>query len=118
MHSERQLSTHQNRALYFSLPRVRALELIWEDRDKVAVARGLGSPGVSDISHLTEQEKEVLRETAANLWACLEAEAQQGRRTDIEVAEGMAALLEGYRCEKTLLDQISSRVDELLKAQL
>ena len=118
MNAERPHCIRHKDELYFSLSRVRALQLIWEGKEKVAAAKGLSPISVNDTSQPTDVEWGRLRESVANLWAGFELEALQGSRTDIEVAEGMATILQGYRHEVGFLNEVSARVDELLKEKL
>ena len=109
-------SIRHRRELYSSLSRVQALAPIWEDRDRVAASRGLSPARGYSPSQLSDEELARVKESVANVWAGLELEALQGSLTDIEVAEGMAAILQPYRYERGLLNEISTRVDKLLSA--
>lgn len=115
MSVESSISINQKAEAYSGLPRVRALQVIWEEREKMALAKGYPGLSLSDISQPTDEKRVELIDSVARLWASFELEVLRGLRADVEVAEGMATVLQGYRHELGFLDGVSARVDELLE---
>jgi hypothetical protein len=91
------------------------VQLAWEARQKVAAAKGYPPRSVDTISRLTNDQRRKLKESVAVVWAFFELGALQGKHTNTEVTESMAAILAGICHEDSLLSEISARVDELLQ---
>lgn len=104
--------TKPDHKLYFGLSRTKALEVLWDKRDKEAQARGTYRCSRNQLFR-NDEERIQLMETAANFWALCESEVKEGKQSDIQIAEGMATMLEGYRHDKDFIQEISNRVDEL-----
>lgn len=96
--------------------RVRALQAIFKSDEEETRTRGLPPIPTKDTSQYTEEKWNRLRERVAQLWYHEELEQQKHQRSSIDVLEGIAVVLEGYRHEVGFLNSVSDRVDELWQA--
>lgn len=115
---EREKTIRCRDELYSSLSRVKALCLIWEDDRRVEAARGLRFPSGDGLSGISDKRREELIMTVAQTWALFEVEVLQRKRSDVDIAVGMAAALRDYRDDQEFLNEISERVDKLLDDML